>query len=52
MKDIIGFLLFIVIGVLAAKSKSGASWGAVITALKILAVVAVFYFIVALLGLG
>ena len=52
MQDIIGFLLFIVIGVLVAKNKSGASWGAVMTAVKILAIVAVFYFIAALLGLG
>ena len=52
MLDIIGFLLFIVIGLLVAKSKTGASWGAVITAVKILAIVAVFYFISALLGFG
>ena len=44
--------MFIVIGVLVAKSKSGASWGAVITTLKVLAIVAVFYFIAVLLGLG
>ena len=50
--EFLGFILLVVLVLLVVKEKTGASWGAVMTALKILAVVGAFYLIVGLLGLG